>query len=157
MTQVNIVSVIQAALELTDTRVRADGIRISFDPPADPVYVQGGEVRLQQVIVNLMTNAMDAMAGQPEKRIEIGITHKEDAICVSVRDSGPGLDDPDKIFDPFYTTKEVGQSEGMGLGLSISYGLVQSFGGAIIGRNHPEGGAAFYVELPAAPTQEVAA
>jgi len=66
---------------------------------------------------------------------------------VSVRDSGPGIAEPEKIFDPFYTTKEVSDSEGMGLGLSISYGLVQSFGGDIRGRNHPDGGAVFTVEL----------
>lgn len=55
--------------------------------------------------------------------------------------------EPEKIFDPFYTTKKVGQSEGMGLGLSISYGIVQSFGGKIAGRNHPDGGSVFTVEL----------
>ena len=54
-----------------------------------------------------------------------------------MRDTGPGIDEPEKMFDPFYTTKEVGGSEGMGLGLSISYGLVQSFGGEIRGRNRP--------------------
>jgi two-component system C4-dicarboxylate transport sensor histidine kinase DctB len=68
-------------------------------------------------------------------------------LAVHVCDSGPGIDAPDKIFDPFYTTKEVGSSEGMGLGLSISYGLVQSFGGNIRGANRPEGGAVFTVEL----------
>ena len=70
-------------------------------------------------------------------------------MILSVADTGPGLDAADKIFDPFYTTKEVGQSEGMGLGLSISYGLVQSFGGAIHGRNREKGGAVFTVELAA--------
>ena len=57
---------------------------------------------------------------------------------VSVRDTGPGIKEPEKIFDPFYSTKAVGAAEGMGLGLSISYGFVQSFGGAIRGRNDPK-------------------
>jgi len=72
---------------------------------------------------------------------------------VTVADSGPGIDDPDKIFDPFYTTKTTGKSEGMGLGLSISYGLVQSFGGKIQGRNLPTGGAEFTVELSRAVSE----
>ncbi|MCB1329469.1 MAG: sensor histidine kinase, partial [Maritimibacter sp.] len=61
-----------------------------------------------------------------------------------------GLEEPERVFDPFYTTKAVGRAEGMGLGLSISYGLVQSFGGTIHGANHPDGGAVFTVELAAA-------
>ena len=65
---------------------------------------------------------------------------------VAVRDTGPGIQDPDRVFEPFYTTKTVGSSEGMGLGLSISYGLVQSFGGEIRGANMPDG-AEFTVEL----------
>jgi two-component system C4-dicarboxylate transport sensor histidine kinase DctB len=70
-----------------------------------------------------------------------------DKVVVSVSDTGPGIKEPEKIFDPFYSTKAVGAGEGMGLGLSISYGLVQSFGGAIRGRNLDEGGAIFTVEL----------
>ena len=66
---------------------------------------------------------------------------------LSVRDTGPGIVDPSRIFDPFYSTKEVGAEEGMGLGLSISYGLVQSFGGNIRGTNAPGGGAMMTVEL----------
>ena len=66
-----------------------------------------------------------------------------------MRDTGPGIAEPERIFDPFYTTKEIGSAEGMGLGLSISYGLVQSFGGQIRGRNHEEKGAIFTVELAA--------
>ena len=62
-------------------------------------------------------------------------------------DTGPGLAEPDKVFEPFYSTKSLGKAEGVGLGLSISYGLVQSFGGNIKGTNAPEGGAIFEVEL----------
>jgi two-component system C4-dicarboxylate transport sensor histidine kinase DctB len=70
--------------------------------------------------------------------------------AVHVEDTGPGIEAPDKLFEPFYTTKEVGASEGMGLGLSISYGLVQSFGGAIRGENVPGGGALFVLDLDSA-------
>jgi len=157
MTRVDLVSVIAAVLELIAARVRSEAVEIRYQAPRQPVYVQGGEVRLQQVLMNLVTNAMDAMNGQEVKRIEISIRRNGAAVCLRVRDTGPGLDDPEKIFDPFYTTKEVSQSEGMGLGLSISYGLVQSFGGAISGRNHPDGGAVFEVELAAAHADEAAA
>jgi two-component system C4-dicarboxylate transport sensor histidine kinase DctB len=90
------------------------------------------------------------MAGQTrEKRIEIEIEIESGArLVVRVRDTGPGIADPERIFEPFFTTKEVGQDQdGMGLGLSISYGLVQSFGGNIRGANAADGGAIFSVEL----------
>jgi len=157
MTRVDIAAVIQAVLELAETRMSNEAVRLEYEPSKMPVFVHGGEVRLQQVIMNLLSNAMDAMNGQNDKLIEIGITADAGNILVNIRDNGPGLDDPEKIFDPFYSTKEVGQSEGMGLGLSISYGLVQSFGGAITGRNHPQGGAVFQIKLAAAHTQEAAA
>ena len=75
---------------------------------------------------------------------------------MTVRDTGPGIEDPEKVFEPFYTTKEVGGDEGMGLGLSISYGLVQSFGGNIRGSNTGEG-ALFTVELERWREEEAAA
>ena len=116
--------------------------------PDTPVWVMGGEVRLQQVALNLITNAADAMEGQAEKRLEVEVAPGV-PVCLFVRDTGPGLANPDKVFEPFYTTKSIGEAEGVGLGLSISYGLVQSFGGRITGSNRPEGGAEFRVELNA--------
>jgi len=159
MTEVDLNAVIDAALELHDSRMRQAGVTVSRPDPAMAVWVRGGEVRLQQVLINLLSNAVDAMEdldALAEKRIEITIEQTGDAAILTVRDTGPGLHEPEKIFDPFYTTKKVGQSEGMGLGLSISYGIVQSFGGKITGRNHPEGGSIFAVEL-ALIAQEAAA
>ncbi|HSG54249.1 MAG TPA: ATP-binding protein [Paracoccaceae bacterium] len=161
MGRVDLVAVINAALELSETRLARDGITVDWAPPA-PIHVLGGEVRLGQVLVNLIGNAADAMAGLPVRRIQISLRHQDERVLLEVADTGPGIEEPEKIFDPFYTTKAVGAAEGMGLGLSISYGLVQSFGGAIRGRNRPEGGAIFTVELtPAArpdmPAPEVAA
>ncbi|WP_337459432.1 sensor histidine kinase, partial [Oceanicola sp. S124] len=125
---------------------RQEGVQLELQRPAGPVRAMGGEVRLAQVLVNLITNAIDAMAVSEEKRLQISLLPGERP-QIRVADSGPGIESPEKIFDPFYSTKEVGASEGMGLGLSISYGLVQSFGGAIRGRNLPGGGAEFTVEL----------
>jgi len=153
--------VITAVLEITQPRAQASGVDIVWNAPATPMIVRGGEVRLQQVVLNLVSNAMDAMEGQTSKqRIEIDAKASDRRVDLNVRDTGPGLDEPDRIFDPFYSTKQVtidGEGNGMGLGLSISYGLVQSFGGMIRGRNHPSGGAVFTVTLDAAAAREAAA
>ena len=148
MGKVDLVKVIQSAVELTETRLRQDGVTLDwrFSDSSEPVFAWGGEVRLAQVFVNLINNAADAMTGQSEKRIVIEI-HPGPRPSVTVRDTGPGIADPEKIFEPFYSTKEVSEEEGMGLGLSISYGLVQSFGGQIKGANCDGGGAIFTVQL----------
>lgn len=147
ITNVDIGAVVEAVLEISENRFVASSVNIGWRPPMQPIMVRGGEVRLQQVILNLVSNAIDAMEGRVDKHIAIDLSVEGNKAVIELRDTGPGIDEPEKIFDPFYSTKEVGQSEGMGLGLSISYGLVQSFGGAIRGRNHPEGGAVFRVEL----------
>jgi two-component system C4-dicarboxylate transport sensor histidine kinase DctB len=144
--KVDLVQVISAAVELTEPRLKADGVTLDWDPAAcGQAYALGGEVRLGQVFVNLINNAADAMMEQEARRISITL-ETGPRLAVTVRDIGPGLKEPEKVFEPFYSTKAVGSAEGMGLGLSISYGLVQSFGGNIRGRNTGEG-AEFTVEL----------
>ncbi|WP_293573488.1 ATP-binding protein [Phaeobacter sp.] len=163
MGRVDLVQVINSAAELTELRLKKDDVRLVWSPPPGPVYAWGGEVRLSQVFVNLINNAADAMLQQSAREIRITLQTlpaAEGAVprhCVSLRDIGPGLQEPEKIFDPFYSTKAVGSSEGMGLGLSISYGLVQSFGGKIRGVNIAQadgGGAEFTVELDGWSAQE---
>ncbi len=146
MGKVDLGQVIDSAVELTEARLAREAVTLDWQRPALPVYAVGGEVRLAQVFVNLINNAADAMTGQAEKRITIAI-ESGPPLAVTVRDVGPGIAAPDKMFEPFYTTKEIGSEDGMGLGLSISYGLVQSFGGNIRGTNAPEGGAVLTVEL----------
>ena len=153
---VDLIDVVEAALEISSAKARQAGVEISWVPPSSRVIVRGGEVRLQQVLLNLIGNAIDAMDQAEEKRVEIGLVTEAAAVRLSIRDTGPGISEPDRIFDPFYTTKQVGDGDGMGLGLSISYGLVQSFGGAIRGRNHEDGGAVFEVELQRANRAEAA-
>jgi two-component system C4-dicarboxylate transport sensor histidine kinase DctB len=155
MTDVDLAKVVDAALEIMQTRLMALGVEVDWRHPETPVFVRGGEVRLQQVVMNLASNAAEAMANQQTRRLSISIDHKNGTVLLELRDTGPGLTEADRIFDPFYTTKEVGKSEGMGLGLSISYGLVQSFGGQIRGRNQKEGGAVFTVELVAAKLGQI--
>jgi len=113
--------------------------------------VIGDAHQLQQVFLNILNNAYDAVheAGRPA-RIEIMTTKVGDAVEVSFCDNGYGISHPDRIFDPFFTTKEVGK--GTGLGLSICYGIVKEHGGEILCHNNPDGqGATFIVRFPAAP------
>ncbi len=149
--RVGLAGVVDSAIEMLAPRIAQTGTEVDWRPPGAPALARGGEVRLTQVVVNLMANAMDAMAGCPDPRIELRITEDpaRGLVRLTVRDTGPGLDEPGRIFDPFYTTKDVGAGR-MGLGLSISYGLVQGFGGRLTGGNAPGGGAVFTVELQAA-------
>lgn len=142
--RVDLVGIVHGAVDIAELRIKEQGAVLRLDLPQVPVWVQGGEVRLQQVIVNLISNALDAMAGRDGPRIEITLSPGA-PVRLSVRDTGPGIEQPDKVFEPFYSTKGFG--EGVGLGLSISYGLVQSFGGNIRGQNDPGGGAIFTIEL----------
>jgi two-component system NtrC family sensor kinase len=112
--------------------------------------VIGDSHQLQQVFLNIVNNAHDSVreAGRPA-RIEIMSARVGSWIEVSFRDNGVGIGEPDRIFDPFYTTKEVGK--GTGLGLSICYGIVREHGGEIICHNNPDSeGATFIVRLPVA-------
>lgn len=144
--KVDLAKVLEDAVELTQTRLRECSVRLDWaPPPRGEIFVRGGEVRLTQVFVNLINNAVDAMLDQEDRVIRLQV-HRGARLSVTVQDIGPGLKEPEKVFDPFYSTKAVGSSEGMGLGLSISYGLVQSFGGNIRGSN-AERGAVFTVEL----------
>ncbi|MEP5730101.1 MAG: ATP-binding protein [Sulfitobacter sp.] len=154
--RVFLADVLQSALELTQGYREEAGVETVVTPMAEDIWVRGGVVRLGQVFVNLITNAVDAMEGRIDKNLIIEVT-KGDLVAVQFSDTGPGIEMPDKVFDPFYTTKQVGDTGGMGLGLSISYGIVQSFGGQIKGSNHADGGAVFTVTLETAPAKEAAA
>lgn len=143
--QVDLVAVIASALDLTQARCAAMGVVLEYDPPAAPVWVRGGEVRLGQVFVNLVTNALDAMTDTDARILRIGITC-DGPVTVTVCDTGHGIKAPDQVFDPFYSTKDVGAAKGVGLGLSISYAIVQSVGGEIRAENAATG-ACFSVTL----------
>lgn len=153
--RVDLVAVAEAAVELTETVTAREGIEMRLDLPNAPVWVEGGEVRLSQVVVNLITNAADAMSDSAEKRISLTVMSDPEPM-IRVEDTGPGITDPGRIFEPFYSTKTVGEGEGTGLGLSISYGLVQSFGGNISGENAEGGGAIFTVRLKPWPAEMAA-
>lgn len=152
---VALTAALDGALALVDVRLRRQKAVITRDVPEAEVWVIGGQVRLEQVIVNLLTNALDAMADIADARIEISLTEGPSDALLTVRDHGPGLsgDAMGQAFDPFFTTKDPGK--GLGLGLSISYNIVSDFGGRLEAGNHPQGGAVFTLCLPRAqPARE---
>ncbi len=133
--------------------LRAGGIEVVRTQEEDVPSVDGDALLLQQALLNILINAEHAAkAATGPGRIETSITATRDRsrVLVSIADSGPGIaaDALPHIFDPFFTTKGVGK--GTGLGLTITYGIVQEHGGTIHVRNRPGGGAEFTLELPAA-------
>jgi two-component system C4-dicarboxylate transport sensor histidine kinase DctB len=149
---VDLQSIINESINLATVRCEQENITIIRQGLEKPVFVMGGQVRLQQVVINLITNAIDAMAGQADKKITLDLKQSKEAVNLIIHDTGPGFTDASRVFEPFYSTKEIGASKGMGLGLSISYGIVGSFGGDITCRNLEEGGAEFTITLKAAPS-----
>jgi two-component system, NtrC family, C4-dicarboxylate transport sensor histidine kinase DctB len=109
------------------------------------VMVMGDQLRLEQVIVNLLRNALDAMKNLDERELDIMLS-AGDVAKLAVRDNGHGIDNLDQLFEPFYTTKKPG--DGVGLGLAISSGIVTDLGGRLIARNGSGGGAVFEIQMP---------
>ena len=144
--RLDLASVVDQALHLLDTRMRNDEVEVALYL-ARPAWVRGDAIRLEQVLINLLHNALDAMADKRYKRLEIRIEPEQGQWRLSVLDSGGGIADTDlaKVFDPFFTTKPVG--EGLGLGLAISYGIIVEAGGQLHAENLP-GGARLSFTLP---------
>jgi len=143
--------VIDQALSLMQEQLRLRKIEVTVDlGPEEPVVV-GNPIQLEQVFINLLTNARDAMADSPRKAIRISGSVSSAVVEVAFADTGhgipPGLER--RVFDPFFTTKEVGK--GTGLGLSITYGIVKEHGGTISVVSLPDEGTTFLIRLPLAP------
>jgi two-component system C4-dicarboxylate transport sensor histidine kinase DctB len=138
-------SCIGEALSMMEPQLKPRRVRIVRTLPRGPVMVMADRIRLEQVIINLLRNALDATRDVAAPQIEIILTSGETATLV-VRDNGPGISDLDKLFEPFWTTKAAG--EGVGLGLAISSGIVNDLGGRLTARNGEAGGAVFEVQLP---------
>lgn len=154
---VDLAAVVQDALTIAQTRLTAAGATVALDLPADLPPVQGGPVRLQQVIVNVLSNAADAVEGLADRRIQVTGRSEGDEVTLAIRDHGPGVAPAiaDRIFDPFFTTKQVGS--GLGLGLSISYNIMKDFEGDLRVANHADGGAVFTLVLRRASPRALAA
>ncbi len=147
---VDVDEVIERALSLMQEQLRLRAIDVDLDLCPGELVVQGNPIQLEQVFINLLTNARDALDEVPEeqKRIRIVSSLERDRIRIVFEDTGPGIPDDvaTRVFDPFFTTKEVGT--GTGLGLSITYSIVKEHGGEIALSTTPGGGATFTVEMP---------
>lgn len=141
--------VLEQALQLLAPRMRSEQVelRTQIDDEAE---VLGDAIRIEQVILNLLHNALDAMAESETRILLVRIAREDDGYLLSVEDSGGGIAEETlgRMFEPFFTTKPVGQ--GLGLGLAVSYGIVRDLGGTLEAHNG-ELGAVFTLRLPAAP------
>lgn len=141
--------VMRDTLEIVAVRLKAADAEMDTDL-GDELAVLAGSVRLQQVLVNVISNAADAVEGLEDRKLSVRAWREGGRVVLTVRDRGAGVAPAvaERIFDPFYTTKGVGR--GLGLGLSISYNIIKDFGGSLTVSNHPEGGAVFRIELAVA-------
>ena len=149
---VDVGAVIERSLSLVQEQLRLRGIDVSFERRPEELIVNGNSIQLEQVFINLLTNARDALADAERKEVHIASAKDGEAVSITFTDTGTGIHPrfEQRIFDPFFTTKEVGA--GTGLGLSITYSIVKEHGGEIWVEGRPGKGAAFHVELPLATT-----
>jgi two-component system, NtrC family, C4-dicarboxylate transport sensor histidine kinase DctB len=145
LTPVNMGEALASALSMMEPQLKQRRIAISRALPDQPVMVMGDRIRIEQVMINLLRNAMDATQTVSAPEIDIILAAGETA-TLTVRDNGEGIKDLESLFEPFYTTKKPG--EGVGLGLAISSGIVNDLGGRLTARNAKDGGAVFEVQLP---------
>ena len=151
---------VRDALSIVQPRLSRIGKDIvSWNPPAETPFVAADLLWVEQILVNLLTNAIEAIQNEPQPLIRIEIcsdndNQNNDIICLAVSDNGPGIDEEamTNLFEPFFTTKSVGK--GLGLGLSISYRLARQMGGLLEAQNTPGGGALFILKLPTAGKPE---
>lgn len=149
--------VVKDTMEIVAPRLKTADAVLDIDLGESPLLVRAGSVRLQQVLVNVITNAADAVEELDDRAIELTAGRDGAQVTLTIRDHGPGVPPAiaERIFDPFFTTKGVGK--GLGLGLSISYNIVKDFGGNLTVANHPNGGAVFRIELAAEAARREAA
>jgi len=145
---------VQRALQMEGFKLDNRNIVLSVDPMDSLPRVLGNSSHLLQAFVQIVENAMDALQEVGGGRLQVSAWREEEEVVIQFADNGPGLQAPERVFDPFYTTKAVGK--GTGLGLSATYGVIQDHKGQISCFNRPEGGAAFEIRLPALKTGSAA-
>ncbi|AVO36565.1 sensor histidine kinase [Pukyongiella litopenaei] len=143
-----------SSLTMMEPQLRHRQVQITRILPDDPVLVMGDRLRIEQVMVNLLRNALDATKTVDDPEVQIILAAGETA-TLTVRDNGDGVEDFESLFEPFYTTKQPG--DGVGLGLAISSGIVSDLGGRLTARNGANGGAVFEMQLPILETGSEAA
>jgi two-component system C4-dicarboxylate transport sensor histidine kinase DctB len=144
---VSLHAVIDESVLLCSPRARKSTVELQIEKLTHPLFVLGGKIRLTQVFVNLITNAIDATASRDDALVRLRVSESNNHVIVEVADNGSGIDPEiaEQIFEPFFTTKEAGV--GLGIGLSIVSDLVREFGGTIAVSDSDLGGASFRVSL----------
>ncbi|MEM6373995.1 MAG: ATP-binding protein [Pseudomonadota bacterium] len=145
LSPVNMADALASSLSMMEPQLRHRRVQINRVMPQSPVEVLGDRLRIEQVMINLLRNAIDATKTVRAPQVDILLAAGETA-TLTVRDNGPGIADLDALFEPFYTTKQPG--DGVGLGLAISSGIVNDLGGRLTARNGSSGGAVFEMQLP---------
>jgi len=143
-----------SSLSMMEPQLKSRRVKITKILPESPVLVLGDQMRIEQVLVNLLRNALDATKSVDDPQVDILLAAGETA-TLTVRDNGGGIKDLDSLFEPFYTTKAPG--DGVGLGLAISSGIVSDLGGRLTARNGESGGAVFEMQLPVLSNPSAAA
>ena len=150
--EVDVAKVLEETLALRDYDLKVNNIKVERNIDAHLPAVTADPHQLEQVFLNIINNAVDAiLESGVSGTMRVSVTQRDGHVCAEFSDSGPGIKDPKRIFDPFYTTKNVGK--GTGLGLSICYGIIKEHGGDILARNRTEGGAEVEVRLPVSGQQ----
>lgn len=145
---VELAPVVDNAVRLLRYRIDNEHVEVVRAAPAEPLHGLANPIRLEQVVVNLLSNAIDAMRDRERRVLTVRLGRRDDSAVIEVNDTGAGIasEHIKSLFDPFFTTKEIG--EGLGLGLSISYGIVREFGGDILVDSAPGRGSTFKVVIP---------
>lgn len=146
-TSLDINAMVQTAVKLYPPQLRTASVQVHTHLAKDLPRVMGDSNQLLQVCLHITNNALHAMA-ETGGSLTVSTRAVDNMVVIEFMDNGPGLQEPDRVFDPFYTTRPVGQ--GAGLGLSVCYGIIQEHQGKIRCQNRPEGGARFLIELPVA-------
>lgn len=138
---------INAALSIVKHQAQNESVQLRVDLPQNKIFILGDDIRLEQVLINLFNNAIQAMTNENNKRLDVNVTLIETKVIIAIKDTGPGIlaSNLDKIFEPFFTTKE---RIGLGLGLSISQRIIELMQGLLVVENHKDGGAEFKIILP---------
>lgn len=147
LSAVNIQAVVEAALEIAALRLKSSGAQLNVTRSPDLPLVVAGHVRLQQVLVNILTNAADATEEHGDGKISLTARQDQDHVLIEIANNGAGVDEAlqNRIFDPFFSSKGIGK--GLGLGLSISCNIIKDFGGSLDVGRAAEGGALFTIRL----------
>jgi two-component system NtrC family sensor kinase len=154
--EVDLRKVLEETLTLRDYDLKSNNIQVETELPSEGAMVVADPHQIEQVFLNIINNAVDAILETGRTgSLKIRITTQNGHVCTLFSDDGAGIKDPKRIFDPFYTTKNVGK--GTGLGLSICYGIVKEHGGDIVASNNPDTGATIEVRLPAVVATAAAA